>query len=242
MIFFLIFILGASVGSFLNVALSRRNWYKGRSRCDNCGYTLKWYDLIPIVSYLFLGGRCRKCKTKIDPTHLFSELLMGCTFLCASFCFSKYALDIAVLYSVGFFFLSFAAIEDIKEKMIYSWILYSGIFSVLIIKLVQCVNVCNWTELLSTVTVVVTFKIFSLVLSKLIPDKIGNGDFDIFIIMIIILGTYNAIIALTISCAIGIIAYLPSIVLQIRDKNKPIAFVPLLYIGTLFIMVCGGVM
>ncbi|MCR4718155.1 MAG: prepilin peptidase, partial [Firmicutes bacterium] len=51
MIYFAIFMLGASIGSFCNVMLSRSDWYKGRSHCDSCGYILKWYDLIPVLSY-----------------------------------------------------------------------------------------------------------------------------------------------------------------------------------------------
>ena len=51
----ILFIIGCCFGSFINVVLSRKDWYKGRSRCDTCGYILKWYDLIPIISFACKG-------------------------------------------------------------------------------------------------------------------------------------------------------------------------------------------
>lgn len=62
-------IFGAIIGSFLNAFTSRFNTGQGmggRSHCDRCGHTLFALDLIPIFSYLFLGGRCRYCRAKIS--------------------------------------------------------------------------------------------------------------------------------------------------------------------------------
>ncbi|OGK67118.1 hypothetical protein A2403_00765 [Candidatus Roizmanbacteria bacterium RIFOXYC1_FULL_41_16] len=88
LIFFLlwgyIMIIGAALGSFLNVVASRLPlgmslW--GRSRCDSCHQTIKWYDLIPVFSYLFLRSRCRNCKHPIPASHFFFEIITGALFL-----------------------------------------------------------------------------------------------------------------------------------------------------------------
>lgn len=70
MIFILIFLYGLVIGSFLNVAIFRipknENIAIVRSHCQSCGYNLKWYDNIPLLSYICLRGKCRKCQTHIS--------------------------------------------------------------------------------------------------------------------------------------------------------------------------------
>lgn len=78
------FLLGAAVGSFLNVLTSRyseksgfKKALRGRSYCDVCKRTLRWYELIPVVSFIALGGRCRTCKHRIPVSYFIVELLAG---------------------------------------------------------------------------------------------------------------------------------------------------------------------
>jgi leader peptidase (prepilin peptidase)/N-methyltransferase len=70
--------LGAMVGSFLAVILLRwpesRSAFRGRSRCDGCGETLRIWELVPILSHLALRGKCSRCGAAIDPSHLLIEL------------------------------------------------------------------------------------------------------------------------------------------------------------------------
>ncbi|MGN0164970.1 MAG: prepilin peptidase [Lachnospiraceae bacterium] len=69
-IYLVIFLYGLLIGSFLNVVIFRvpkkESLTKVRSHCMSCGYQLKWYDLFPLFSWLFLGGKCRKCKAPIS--------------------------------------------------------------------------------------------------------------------------------------------------------------------------------
>ena len=71
--------LGASLGSFLNVVIYRvpngLNIAHPPSACPKCGYVLKWYDNIPILSYLMLGAKCRQCKTHISMQYPIVELI-----------------------------------------------------------------------------------------------------------------------------------------------------------------------
>src|SRR5699024_8510930 len=75
------FALGAVVGSFLNVVIYRvpigLSVVSPGSRCPNCEKAIRWYDNIPIFSWLFLRGRCRNCKTAISPRYAIVEALMG---------------------------------------------------------------------------------------------------------------------------------------------------------------------
>jgi leader peptidase (prepilin peptidase)/N-methyltransferase len=77
--------LGLSVGSFLNVCIHRiprrASVASPPSSCPNCGYTLRWYDNIPVLSYVWLGGRCRNCRTSISVRYPIVEIVTMLVFL-----------------------------------------------------------------------------------------------------------------------------------------------------------------
>ncbi len=84
---FFFFVLGLVFASFLNAQMYR--WQKEfkfkklltlPSQCENCGKKLKWYELIPVISYIFQKGICSKCKKKISIYHPVSELCLGISF------------------------------------------------------------------------------------------------------------------------------------------------------------------
>ena len=87
----IVFIFGTVIGSFLNVLIYRlpigMDFKKGSSICPHCKHQLKWYDLFPLFSYIFLGGKCRYCKAKISPQYPIVEALNG------------------ILYTLAFIFL-----------------------------------------------------------------------------------------------------------------------------------------
>ena len=82
--YILIFIFGTIIGSFLNVVILRSYTgftIKGRSRCFSCNTTLTWVDLIPVISYTCLKGKCRTCDSKISPQYPLVELSTGILFV-----------------------------------------------------------------------------------------------------------------------------------------------------------------
>ncbi|OGH17623.1 MAG: hypothetical protein A3F30_02255 [Candidatus Levybacteria bacterium RIFCSPHIGHO2_12_FULL_37_12] len=89
MILFLLFILGLAIGSFLNVLIDRipndESPFKGRSCCDKCKKTLKWYDMVPVLSFLILKGKCRYCKAHISFYYPLVELITGVMFVIVFF-------------------------------------------------------------------------------------------------------------------------------------------------------------
>ncbi len=107
-----LFILGAAVGSFLNVVIMRsaaeEDWVRGRSRCDHCGTVLQWFDMIPLLSFWLLRGRCRYCGKPIAVNHPVVEILTGSLFVW--------------WYWFGFFFFSLAEQPFIIMQPIF-WLL-----------------------------------------------------------------------------------------------------------------------
>ncbi len=79
-----LFILGTFFGSFFNVLadrLSKEQTIGGRSKCDKCKHVLAWYDLIPIISFTLLNGKCRYCRAPIAKGHLLAEIVTGVLFI-----------------------------------------------------------------------------------------------------------------------------------------------------------------
>lgn len=105
-----IFFLGAIFGSFALVLVDRGQKGKsllGFSACDHCGRQLAWFDNIPVFSFLFLRGRCRRCRKKLSLQYPLTEILMGTVFLLLAFekgLFLQY-LSAAKVLEISFFLL-----------------------------------------------------------------------------------------------------------------------------------------
>ncbi len=123
-----VFVFGVVFGSFLNVLIYRlpRNekFVTGRSRCPHCKEQIRWYDNIPLLSYLILGGRCRNCKATISWRYPLIEFLTGAFFLLA---FRLYGLSAeSGVISLFFALLLVATVIDFQHFIIPDKITYSG--------------------------------------------------------------------------------------------------------------------
>jgi leader peptidase (prepilin peptidase)/N-methyltransferase len=99
-------LLGASVGSFLNVCLSRlprgESLIRPRSRCPECGEAIAWYDNVPVLSWAFLRGRCRHCRARISIQYPVIELVTATVWVGMAFAYGPTwrSLQGAVLFSL----------------------------------------------------------------------------------------------------------------------------------------------
>lgn len=125
----LIFILGLIVGSFLNVCIYRipRNMsiiHPG-STCPRCGHRLAWFELLPVLSYFFIRGRCRHCKADISRRYPAIEILTGFLFFAAfnQFGLSVKFFDLAVLTSL----LVIISMIDIEFYIIPNRLVFLGL-------------------------------------------------------------------------------------------------------------------
>ncbi|MDD5152738.1 MAG: prepilin peptidase [Candidatus Pacebacteria bacterium] len=116
----LIFVFGTIIGSFLNVVIYRYNSgsspLKGRSQCFSCAKTLHWYELVPIVSFLIQGGRCRGCHAKISWQYITVEILSGIIFV-SVFLLGKKPLETAYLLTI-FSTLLVIGVYDLRHQII----------------------------------------------------------------------------------------------------------------------------
>ena len=116
LLYIVVFLYGIVIGSFLNVLIYRipkkENIVTTRSHCMNCGYQLRWYDLVPLFSYLALGGRCRKCKAHISAQYPIIEALNGVLYLLV---FWKYGMSVdSLVYCLLFSALLALSVIDFR--------------------------------------------------------------------------------------------------------------------------------
>lgn len=113
------FVFGTLIGSSLNVVILRYHsgsFFSGRSRCFSCGKTLKWFELIPIVSYLALRRRCRSCRSLISSQYILVETGTGLLFL---FAYLKGFPGIAMPIALSLLSLLVAIfVYDLRHKII----------------------------------------------------------------------------------------------------------------------------
>ena len=126
------FLLGLIIGSFLNVVILRYRTGRtvlGRSACFSCGVVLTWQDLIPVFSFLAIGGKCRSCGSKISIQYPLVEFLTGFIFL-AVFCRAGFGTSPESLLSLVYFLiiwslLTVILVYDFKHKIIPSGFVYT---------------------------------------------------------------------------------------------------------------------
>lgn len=255
----IIFILGTTLGSFLSVVIYRtktgkKGIFLSRSFCPGCKNKIKWRHLIPILSWLFLRGKCAYCGKKISAHYIMLELFTGLlfliTFLKWNFIESIPALvdpeflnytvnweifQIFVFYIIEFTFLIAIFFYDLMHKEILDRFSLPAIAIAIAGGLILEI-ITPLAMLLGGATLFVFF-LLQFLISK--GTWIGGGDLRLGALMGILLGLNKGLLALIIAYFLGAIV---SIYLLARKKVKgksQIAFGPFLVIGTLIAIFLG---
>lgn len=229
------FILGTIMGSFYLVLATRlpkgEDIVKSRSRCDNCKYVLKWYNLVPILSFIFQRGKCTKCGKKISSEHFFVEIFTGLLFFLTSIYF-----PLGYNYFVGLIVVSLMIIifiSDFKYMIILDSPLIVSIILVVILKLIYF---DFKTMLYSVISGLILFlvmllieKLGTLILKK---DSLGGGDIKFAFLMGLILDLKLGIVALVLSTFLALPYALASVKVM---KKHEFPYGPFLA-GSLFIV------
>ena len=136
------FVLGLAFGSFLNVCIYRLPrgisvvWPV--SKCPKCEKPIKFYDNVPVLSWIFLGGRCRQCREPISPRYMVIEILTGLLFLV---CYAKFGFTLAALKCCVLGFLLLGLIfTDAETKLLPNKLTLPGLALGLIFSLLVPVN------------------------------------------------------------------------------------------------------
>lgn len=234
LIYGLVIIYGLIIGSFLNVLILRipegKDVVLERSHCMACGYQLAWKDMVPVFSYLFLRGKCRKCKTPISKQYPIVEAVNallyfvifffhGCNVLSVIYCLVTSALLVLSVidfrtYEIPLRLTVFIAIMgvicagmDFEHLSLYIF----GLCSVgLFLEVLFIVSNGTW---------------------------IGGGDATLMMAAGLVLGWKKIIAAFFVACILGSVIH--GIRMKLSDADKVLALGPYLAMGIFLMMVWG---
>ena len=229
-------ILGLCVGSFLNVCIYRipnHNFLsKNRSYCPKCKHELKWYDNIPVFSFVFLGGKCRYCKEKISPIYPFVELLNLGTWLAIFFTYrSSYIL---IIYYIVLSTLIVMSFLDIKTREIPDTI-HIIILILALISFAPIDDIMWQSKLIGAVCVSVPLLIIAL-----ITGGIGGADIKLFFVLGLLLGVGRIVITFFIGTVLaGLVGIVILIVMKKKGRKYELPFGPFIAIGAFVSMLAG---
>ena len=154
---------------------------------------------------------------------------MGAAFLVGYICCLEFSLEYSILSALSLFFMAIYAIEDTKEQMIYSSLLNLGILLTGLMKIYILYTTKSYFDIFMILLTIIIFKI---VMHFISFAGIGNGDFDIILVMYMLFGDYGCGFSIAISSFVGCAIYLPAVILKKYDRKQPLARAPLLFMGT----------
>ena len=172
-------VLGAAFGSFLNCAAWRiargESFWTGRSRCPACGHTLGAPDLVPVLSWLVLRGRCRHCAARIPVRYLLVELFFA-------------AVTVACLLRC-----------DLTMLCLRNWVFLGCLFLLTLTDLDAMIipDGCHIVALLAWLA--------ALPFVGMGRDTMGGGDIKLMAVVGLYLGPIGALFALVLACVIGLL-------------------------------------
>ncbi len=268
MIELLIFIIGLCIGSFINAFQYRqeiRRKNTGRSFCPKCKRQLAWHDLIPVVSWIILLGKCRYCKKQISTQYPLVELLTGTLFVAfglksgfiAKFNdlllgnYGSFEGEIVTEFSKFFclaliiFCFVTLALHDYKTKYILSALVYLAIVASGVLLLLNYHDVWSFWPIFKylypyLIPAIIASAIFYLIYALSKGKWMGAGDIEIAFLIGIFLGWPNTSVAFYIAFVSGAIVGTVLLITQRAKLKSEVPFGPFLIAGTLTAYLFGA--
>lgn len=235
-----IFIIGTIMGSFFNVVAHRlsnnESIIKPGSHCESCQHLLKWYELIPIISFLIQDGRCRQCHTKLSRWYPLIEIITGLFYL-FSYLYFGLSPDFFICLVISSV-LVITCITDFNYLIILDEPLVIGSILIIIITLITSGLVDTLIAILSGLLL-----FFFMLLVKILGDKafkresLGGGDIKLSFFIGLSLGYKLAFVNLVLASLLTLpIAFY----YLVKYKDREVPFGPFLIISNFIIFVLAS--
>lgn len=241
LILMIVLLYGLAIGSFLNVCIFRiprqEEVVKKPSHCMTCGYTLRWYDNIPLFSYLFLRGRCRKCGTRLSLQYPLVEGLNGILyvviFLANGFTWSSVLcclLTSALIVLSVIDWRTFTIPNGINVFILVLGVIYTAVDGYV-----------NGIDTIPNHLIgMVAVSGFLLVLYLASAGRaIGGGDIKLMAAAGLMIGWKEAILAFFLGCIIGSVIHV--IRMKVSGAQRRLAMGPYLAVGIFLTILWGQI-
>lgn len=234
--YIIIFIFGITIGSFLNVCIYRIPLHESivttPSHCMSCGKKLYWYDLVPVFSWLVLGGKCRNCKAKISAQYPVVEALNGVLYVVV--CAVNGLNWVSLVYCLMVSALLTLSLIDWRTYVIPVGI--NGFLAVL--GVVMCfLDVGRLSDHLIGVGCVSGFLAVLYVCTG--GNAIGGGDIKLMAACGLILGWQKIILAFLLGCIVGSVVHV--VRMKVSGAGHVLAMGPYLSVGIFLAALWGDV-
>lgn len=233
-LYLIIFVAGLIIGSFLNVCIYRipkgEDIVFGRSRCRTCGETLRWYELIPVISFLCQRGKCRHCKEKIPVQYPLVELANGLIYVwVVAVC--GWTWDSLLFCICSSTLLVVGIIDERTFEIPLGCNILIGVLGGVHLLL----DLTHWQDYVIGMCIVSGLFLITYILTR--KKGIGGGDIKLMAAAGLLLGWQKILLALFIGSVAGMVIHLT--LMKIEGKSKVLAFGPYLAAGIFAAMLYG---
>ena len=233
------FVFGSVLGSFYHVLATRLaqglSIISPPSHCENCNHKLNWYELIPIVSYIIQGGKCRECKKKLSISYLLIEICTGILF---AVCFHVFDFTIELLIALIFVStLVIIIISDIEYMIILDEVLVLSVFAIIIIDIFSIGFYETSLKVLagigSFLTMLFIKKVGDVIFKQ---ESLGGGDIKLMFLVGLVIGYPMAVSNIFLAT---FIAFPIALFLLVSKKDNIIPFGPFLSMAAIILFIWG---
>lgn len=233
------FIFGSIMGSFYHVIATRlsknESIIRPPSHCEKCHHKLKWYELIPIFSYIIQKGKCRHCKTKLPLSYLLMEVCTGILF---AVCYHVFGFSLQLISSIIFVSsLIIIIISDIEYMIILDEVLIFAIFGIIIIDIIDIGFYETSLKILagigSFITMLLVKKIGDIMFKQ---ESLGGGDIKLMFLIGLVIGYPMSICNIFFAT---FTAFPIALFLLIFKKDNIIPFGPFLSMAGIILYIWG---
>tara|TARA_B100000401_G_scaffold391594_1_gene298407 strand:+ start:258 stop:1022 length:765 start_codon:yes stop_codon:yes gene_type:complete len=245
--YIIVFIFGSIWGSFSNVCIRRipnnTSVIKGRSHCPSCNKLIKWYDNIPLISFLILKARCRDCSTTIDVKYFIIELISALNFVLIFYLFGFSSTTILFfILSIGFLIIFFI---DLKHFIIPNEITYPLMMLGFLKSFDPNLNLNLFPNFIDSLIggflgyIIIWLVIF---IYKKFRNKEGMGLGDAKLVSLIgfWFGWISIPFVIFFSSAIALIKVIPDLIKNKKNLSSEIPFGPYLIVGCLTFLILNS--
>ena len=234
-----IFIFGLILGSFYTVVGERlpegKSIVNPPSHCPNCNHRLGILELIPVFSFLFLGGKCKNCRSKIPVLSTIIEVLTAILFLIA---YIRFGISIKLFIALIFIsMLAIVIVSDIRYMVICDEVLIIGnilIFILLIISIGFKASMMSLIYGIASLLIMLSIKTLGDIIFK--KESMGGGDIKLMFTFGLVLGIPSSVASIFIASFIG----LPiSLIMMKKNSSHELPFGPYLSIAAIILLLSG---